>query len=231
MDQRAPATGNGQQIAGDLFDAGGEFAVVVDAADRDGVEPAVAGVRGCSCSVGGGGHGAADQHPGACFDGGRSNVGDLGTGVDDCGDLDAGGLQVRSQRVGAVIGGADDNAPAGRDGVTVEVSADRRGEHDAGAVVVLEDQRAFVGAGSNHHLVGAHVPDPLAGHAGGGGAGQVVGAVLDGDDVVGVVGTEGGGAVQDGALGSGNQFGLNVRHPFQGRLAFNGLGQAGSRGP
>ncbi len=63
------------------------------------------------------------------------------------------------------------------------------------------------------------------------GAGQVVGAVLDGDDVVGVVGAEGGGAVQDGAFGAGNQLGFDVRHPFQGRLAFDGLDQAGGRGP
>ena len=41
--QRAPAAGDGQQVAGDLFDAGGEFAVVVDAADGDAVQPAVCG--------------------------------------------------------------------------------------------------------------------------------------------------------------------------------------------
>ncbi len=58
----------------------------------------------------------------------------------------------------------------------------------------------------------------------------MVGAVLDGDDVVGVVGAEGGGAVQDGAFGAGDEFGFDVRHPFQGRLALDGLGQPGRRG-
>ena len=153
-----------------------------------------------------------------------------GTGVDDGGDLDAGGAQVRGQGVGAVVGGADDHALPGGHGVAVEVAADGRGEHDAGAVVVLEHQRAFVGAGGQDHLVGTDVPNPLPGHAGGGRAGQVVGAVLDGDDVVGVVGAEGGGAVQDGGFGAGDEFGFDVRHPFQGRLAFDGLGQPGGGG-
>src|SRR3712207_7219774 len=54
--------------------------------------------------------------------------------------------------VGAVVGGADDHALAGCHGVAVEVAADCRGEHDAGAVVVLEHQRAFVGAGGQDHL-------------------------------------------------------------------------------
>ncbi len=168
MDQRAPAAGDGQQVAGDLFDAGGEFAVVVDAADGDAGQPAVAGVR----RGGGVGHGAADQHPGAGFDGGSGDVGQLGAGVDDGGDLDAGGAQVRGQGVGAVVGGADDHALPGGHGVAVEVAADGRGEHDAGAVVVLEDQRAFVGAGGQDHLVGTDVPNPLPGHPGGGGAGR-----------------------------------------------------------
>ena len=54
--------------------------------------------------------------------------------------------------------------------------------------------------GGQDDLAGTDVPDPLAGDAGAAGLGQVVGAVLDGDDVVGVVGAERGGAVQHGAL-------------------------------
>ena len=55
---RGPAAGDGQQVAGELFDARGEFAGVVDAPDGDAEEPAVAGH-----SSGGVGDGAADQHP------------------------------------------------------------------------------------------------------------------------------------------------------------------------
>ncbi len=71
----APAAGDCQQVAGDLFDAGGEFAVVVDAADGDAVQPAVTGLGGLR---GGVGHGAADQHPGTGFDGGSSHRGEAG---------------------------------------------------------------------------------------------------------------------------------------------------------
>ena len=60
---------------------------------------------------------------------------------------------------------------------------------------------------------------------GGGRAGEVVGAVLHGDDVVGVVGAEGGGAVQHGAFGTGDEFSLDVGNPFQGGLALDGFRQ------
>ncbi len=58
----------------------------------------------------------------------------------------------------------------------------------------------------------------------------MVGAVLDCDDVVGVVGTEGCGAVQDGGFGTGDELGFDVRHPLQSRLAFDGFGQPRCRG-
>ena len=178
-----PAAGDGEQVAGELFDAGGEFAVVVDAPDGD---------AGEALLPGGVGDGAADQHPragcgrcGGCF-------AQLRTGVHDGFDADAGGPEVGGQGVGAVVGGADDHAGTGGHGVAVEVAADRGGEHDAGAVVVFEDQRAFVGAGGQDDLGGADVPDPLAGHAGRGRGQEVVRPVLGRDDVVGVVGAEGG---------------------------------------
>ena len=87
-----------------------------------------------------------------------------------------------------------------------------------------------MGAGGQDDLIGTDVPNTLPGHAGGGGAGQVVGAVLDGDDVVGVVGAEGGGAVQHGAFGAGDELGLDVGNPFQGGLALDGLGDVGGSG-
>ncbi len=155
--QRAPAAGDTEQVTRDLLDTRGELAVVVNAADRDAGKAAV----GISRRVG---HRAANQHARTGFDGGRSHCGELRAGVHDGGDLDSGGLQVRGHGVSAVIGGADDHALPCSDGVAVEVAADGRGEHDAGAVVVLEHQRAFVGAGGEHHLAGTDVPNTLPGY-------------------------------------------------------------------
>ncbi len=169
-----------------------------------------------SASAAGVRHRAADQHPGAGLDGGSRHRGQGGAGVDDGGDLDAGGAEVRGQGVGGIVGGADDHALPGGHGVAVQVAADGRGQHDPGAVVVLEHQRAFVRAGRQHHLLGTHVPDPLPGHAGRGRAGQVVGAVLDGDDVVRVIRAESGCPVQDGGFGAGNRVRLRHRPPIPG---------------
>ena len=178
-----PAAGDGQQVAGELFDAGGEFAGVVDAPDGDAEEavswpvvlatalpistrvPAAAAAAAVSLSCGRASTTASTRMPAA--------------------------TQVGGQGVGAVVGGADDHALPRRHGVAVEVAADRGGEHDAGAVVVLEDQGPFVGAGGEDDLGGADVPDPLAGHAGRGRGQEVVRPVLGRDDVVGVVGAEG----------------------------------------
>ena len=223
MHHGGPAAGDGEQVAGELFDARGEFAVVVDAPDGDAAEALL---------TGGVGDGAADQHPRA----GRGRCGgrfaQLRTGVHDGLDADAGGPEVGGQGVGAVVGSADDHPGTGGHGVAVEVAADRGGEHDAGAVVVFEDQRAFVGAGGQDDLGGADVPDPLAGHSRRGRRQEVVRPVLGRDDVVGVVGAEGTGAVQDRALGCGDQFGFNVGHPVQGGDPFDGLreGRIGGSG-
>ncbi len=218
MHQRAPAAGNSEQIAGDLFSAGGELAVVVNGADGHAVQAAAVVGRGVR-------HCAAGQHPCARFDGGRCHLAELGTGIHDDGDHHAGAAEVSGKGVGAVIGGADDHALPGGHGVAVQVAADGGGEHDAGPVVVLEHQRTFVGTGGQYNLARTDVPDTLAGDSRRRGRGQVVGTVLDGDDIVGVVGAEGRGAVQDGGLGAGNEFGFHVRHPLQGRLALDGLGQ------
>ena len=90
----------------------------------------------------------------------------------------------------------------------------------------------FVGARGQDNLLGTDVPNPLAGHTGRGRGQEVVRPVLGRDDVVGVVGAEGRGAVQDRALGRGDQFGFNIGHPFQGGLPFDGVyeGRIGGSG-
>jgi hypothetical protein len=87
-----------------------------------------------------------------------------------------------------------------------------------------------VGAGGQDNLVGTDVPNTLAGNAGGGRAGEVVGAVLDRDHVVGVVRTERRGPVQHGAFCAGDELGLNVGNPFQCGLALDGFRQCGGGG-
>ena len=104
--QRAPAAGDCQQVAGDLFDAGGEFAVVVDAADGDAVQRGRLGGRpeavlATALPI-------STRVPASTA--AAATAVRLRAGVDDGGDLDAGGAQVRGQGVGAVVGGADDHA-------------------------------------------------------------------------------------------------------------------------
>src|SRR5207244_3218428 len=138
---------------------------------------------------------------------------------------DTSGQQIRGQQVSRIVGGADDDPPPGGDCVTVEVATDRRGQHDARPVVVLENERTLVGAGGQDHLLGTDVPNTLAGDAVGGRTAEVVRTVLCRDHIVRVVGAERGGAVEDGAFRRGNELRLDVGDPFQGRLAFDDLGE------
>ena len=114
------------------------------------------------------------------------------------------------------------------DPVAAEVGAHGRGEHDAGAVVVGEDQRTVVGAGGEHDLTGADVPDLLA-HSVTAGGGNGVGAIFEGDEVVRVVAAEDRGARDIGeffVLGESGDGGLD---PLQGVDAVDGLGRGRSR--
>src|SRR5690606_535279 len=101
---------------------------------------------------------------------------------------------------GRVVGGGYRDPRSGTYAVAVQIAAHRAGEHDARAVVVLEDDRTFVGAGGQDYLLGTDVPDAFAGDAGAGWAIQVHGAALRGDQVVRIVGAEHGGALQVGGL-------------------------------
>ena len=188
---RVPAAGNGQHIGVDGFDAALQGAVGVDAADGYRGQGAVGACSGV------GDHRAGQDPDAARGEFRRANRG-LFAGVDDGGHGGAPGQQVFDQGVGGIVRGGHHDLLADLDAVAVQVRAGGGGQHDAGAVVVLEDQRAFVRAGGQHDLCGADVPDAFAGHPGTQLAGQVVGAALDCQDVVGVVAAEGGGACQVG---------------------------------
>lgn len=107
--------------------------------------------------------------------------------------------QIGQQFVGRVVRRGDrDGLPSG-DTEAVEVGAHGGGEHDARTVVVGEYDRAFVGSGGQHDLLGSDVPDPLACAGAGPGAAlrtlssvfdELKGAVLEGDEVVRVVAAE-----------------------------------------
>ena len=70
--------------------------------------------------------------------------------------------QIERGAVGAVVVGEQHGAPAGQHAVAVDIGGGRRGEHDAGPVVVGEDQRPLDRAGRQHDLPGADLPQPLA---------------------------------------------------------------------
>ena len=66
----------------------------------------------------------------------------------------------QSQRgvVAVVVVGEDQSLLARQHGIAADVGGHRRGQHDAGQVVVGKHQRALVRAGGQHHLLGAHLP-------------------------------------------------------------------------
>ncbi len=82
--------------------------------------------------------------------------------VDDRRDLDAARGKLDRGAVSLVMGGRHHRARAGLDGVARKILPRRVGEHDAGAVVVGKDERAFERARREHDLLGAHLPKPLA---------------------------------------------------------------------
>src|SRR5262249_48933256 len=130
-------------------------------------------------------------------------------------DPDARRGEVEGGRVGAVVGGEDDGPAARDDGVTVEVRAGRGGQHHARAVVVGEGQGTLVGAGREHHAVGADAPDAFAGDVVRGFGAEVAGAPLDGEEVVVVVVAEHGGTAQYTHLGGVLQPGRGRRRPVE----------------
>ena len=104
-------------------------------------------------------------------------------------------FEVGRRRIGGRAGGDDHRALSRHHAVAVDEHAQALGQHDARPVVAGEHQRALVRAGRQHHLAGAHLPQPLARQVRVR-VGQVVGDALhQADDVVGVV-AEGGGARQ-----------------------------------
>ncbi len=104
-------------------------------------------------------------------------------------------VKVERRAIGGVVRGDDDGAAAAAHAVAVEVGARRVGQHHARPVVAREHQRPLDRARREHHLLRAHLPQPLARQARVG-VGQMVGDALRQPDQVVREIAEGGGARQ-----------------------------------
>ena len=107
---------------------------------------------------------------------GPGGTGAPGAGVDEGDDLDAGGGEV-GRRAPAVVAGGEDGRPPRGYRPAVEVGADRPGEHDPGAVVVREGERALDRAGAEDRAAGGDAPEALQGRLAAGG--EVLGDALE----------------------------------------------------
>ena len=83
-----------------------------------------------------------------------------GTDVDDASDRNARRVPVERRLVGVIVGG-ENQAPRGNKCVAMQVRACGAGEHDAGPVVVLEDDRSLERPGGEHDAPGPHMPEAL----------------------------------------------------------------------
>ena len=148
--------------------------------------------------------------------------------IDDADDGDSGVVQIECRQVGAVVVGGDDGARAEPDAIAMEPGAGRTGEHDAGTVVMRENQGPLDGAGGDDHVAGAHLPQTFS-RGVGVRVGEVVGdAFHQGDQIVRIP-AERGGARQQGH--GGRKGGNGLRHPGSGGPLIDGgvgFGQQGA---
>ena len=131
-----------------------------------------------------------------------------GADIDDGGQADAGALEGEGGPIGIVIVGEDDAVHAGRHAIALDERARRRGQHDAGPVIVGKGDRPLDGAGREHDLLGANLPQAVARRALASARRIVVGDPLEQHDVVVMPVADGGGARQDmHIVGAGEELG------------------------
>ena len=128
-------------------------------------------------------------------------------GVDDGAHLDACVGQVDRRGVGAVVAGEDDGRTTGQNAVAVQEGASGAREHDAGPVVVGEDDGPLVSARRHEHAPCADAPDALPRQVARRCAAEVVGAPLQREDEPVVEVPERGGALQVQDVGETGQLG------------------------
>ncbi len=108
-------------------------------------------------------------------------AGAVRAGVQDGGDLDPGVQQRDGGLERAVVRAEDHRTPAGPHAVPPDVAGGRPGEHDAGPVVVGEEDRPLERAGGQDEPAGPDVPEPLPGHVRRHRSAEMVGPPLHGD--------------------------------------------------
>ena len=186
MHGRAPAAGNGHQVAGDALAlvSGPAFGP----AEQDAAHPAAAEnpLDGLARAAGQVAHIAA------------------GPGVGHGGDADAGAPQQPRHPVDAVIVAGDDGLPPGQHAIGMGIAAGRGCRHDARPVVPVEEQRAFMRAGGDHDLARPHEPEPHCRRTGR--ALLLSGPLGDRQQVVVVISGDGG-AVEQADMAHRLQFG------------------------
>ncbi len=87
-----------------------------------------------------------------------------GVEVDDGGDGDSRVEQVERRLVAEAVRRRDDGARAGLDAVKPHQPLRGVGEHDAGTVVIAEDQRLIEGAGGDDRLLAADLVEAVGAH-------------------------------------------------------------------
>ena len=148
VDGRIPAAGHGNQIAGEALGLAARIAdhdaahamAAAHLLDRGAGE--VAGLRRLRRRL-------------------RARRGALSC-IDHRGDRDAGLGEILGRAEGVVVVGEDHRAPARRDTVAIHIGAHGAGQHDAGPVVIAEDDRPLDRARRQHRALGHDAPQPLA---------------------------------------------------------------------
>ena len=118
-----------------------------------------------------------------------------------------------------VVVGEDHRAAARRDTEAIEVGAHGAGQHDAGPVVVAEDDRPLDGARRQHGALGHDASTAAGAAACAGGVGNMIVDALERGIGAAVVDALHGGAAQDAALGQALELRLCRLHPIASRDA------------
>ena len=137
--------------------------------------------------------------------------------------------EIGGSRIGGSARCGDHRTPSRRHAVAIGEHAQALGQHDAGTIVVGEDERALVRARRQHDLGGAHLPQTLARQVGVR-LRKMVRHPLHQADVVVIVVAEGRRARQQGDVVARAQSGKRVREPRPGRCAVDGGGRLVQQG-
>ena len=146
VDRRIPAVGNGEEVAGDPFDAPGRIAHPNGRERLEAVRP--------------NDFGAEHDARALCLR--RHGLVDGGAGVDHGRNLNAGASEIGDRAPSVIAARADDRAAPRRDGEVVEIGANGTGEHHPGAIVAGEHHRPLDRARGHDRALRDDAPGALA---------------------------------------------------------------------